>query len=57
MPAYEDLQKSLLSLSTNSKGVVAENSSHYIMVDRPDLVITAIREVVKAAQHHTKLNP
>ncbi len=56
MPGYEDLQKALLSLSTNSKAVVAENSGHYIMVDRPDLVITAIRKVVEAAQHHTKLN-
>lgn len=56
MPGYEDLQKSLLSLSTNSKEVVAENSGHYIMVDRPDLVISAIYDVVEAAQHHTKLN-
>jgi pimeloyl-ACP methyl ester carboxylesterase len=56
MPGYEDLQKSLVALSTNSKEVVAENSGHYIMVDRPDLVISAIRDVVEAAQHHTKLN-
>ena len=55
-PAYEDLQKGLVSLSTNSKAVVAENSGHAIMVDRPDLVISAIRDVVEAAQHHTKLN-
>jgi pimeloyl-ACP methyl ester carboxylesterase len=56
IPGYEDLQKSLLALSTNSKEVLAENSSHYIMVDRPDLVISAIRDVVDAVQHHTKLN-
>jgi pimeloyl-ACP methyl ester carboxylesterase len=56
IPGYEDLQKSLLALSTNSKEVFAENSSHYIMVDRPDLVISAIRDVVDAVQHHTKLN-
>jgi len=53
---YEDLQKSLLALSTNSKEVLAENSGHFIMVDRPDLVISAIRGVEEASQHHTKLN-
>ena len=53
---YEDLQKSLLALSTNSKEVLAENSGHFIMVDRPDLVTSAIRDVEEAAQHHTKLN-
>jgi pimeloyl-ACP methyl ester carboxylesterase len=56
MPGYEDLQKSLFALSTNSKEVLAENTGHFIMVDRPDLVISAIRDVVEAAQHHTKLN-
>jgi pimeloyl-ACP methyl ester carboxylesterase len=55
-PSYENLQKSLLALSTNSKEVLAENSGHFIMVDRPDLVISAIRDVEEASQHHTKLN-
>jgi pimeloyl-ACP methyl ester carboxylesterase len=44
-----------LSLSLNSKQLVAENSGHAIMIDRPDVVISAIREVVEAAQNHTKL--
>jgi pimeloyl-ACP methyl ester carboxylesterase len=56
IPGYEDLQKSLLALSTNSKEVLADNSGHYVMVDRPDLVISAIRDVVESARHHTKLN-
>jgi pimeloyl-ACP methyl ester carboxylesterase len=50
-----ELQSKLLSLSLNSKAVLAENSSHYIMVDRPDVVISAIHEVVEASQNHTKL--
>ena len=54
--AYEDLQKSLLALSTNSKEVLAENSGHLIMVDRPDLVISAIRDVEEASQRHTQLS-
>jgi hypothetical protein len=41
---------------TNSKEVLADNSGHYVMVDRPDLVISAIRDVVESARHHTKLN-
>jgi pimeloyl-ACP methyl ester carboxylesterase len=52
---YAELQRKLLSLSLNSKHVVAENSAHQIMVDRPDVVISAIRNVVEAAQNHTKL--
>jgi pimeloyl-ACP methyl ester carboxylesterase len=55
MPGYAELQRQLLSLSSNSKEVAAENSGHYIMIDRPDLVISAIRDVVEAAQNHSKL--
>jgi pimeloyl-ACP methyl ester carboxylesterase len=43
------------SLSLNSKHVLVENSSHFIMVDRPDVVINAIHEIIEAAQNHTKL--
>jgi pimeloyl-ACP methyl ester carboxylesterase len=58
MPAYADLQRQLPSLSSNSKRVVAEKSSHFIMIDRPDLVIRAIHDVVEAAQNHSQLkNP
>jgi pimeloyl-ACP methyl ester carboxylesterase len=52
---YAELQSRLLSLSSNSKQVIAENSGHFIMIDRPEVVITAIREVVEAAQNYTKL--
>jgi len=45
----------LVSLSLNIKQVLVENSSHYTMVDRPDVVINAIHEVVEAAQNHTNL--
>jgi pimeloyl-ACP methyl ester carboxylesterase len=46
----------LLGISSNSKQVIAANSGHYVMVDRPDVVIGAIREVVEAAKNHTKLS-
>jgi len=54
-PGSSPLHTRLLDLSFNSKQVVAANSDHYVMVDRPDVVIDAIREVVEAAQNHTSL--
>jgi hypothetical protein len=54
-PATQQLHGQLLSLSSNSKQVIAANSGHYVMVDRPDAVTGAIREVVEVAQNHTRL--
>jgi pimeloyl-ACP methyl ester carboxylesterase len=42
-------------LSRNSKVVVDPASGHHIPLDNPELVVTAIRDVVEAASHHTKL--
>lgn len=44
--AWEKMQKELSQLSTRGTQVVAKNSSHYIQVDRPDVVIDAVRGVV-----------
>jgi pimeloyl-ACP methyl ester carboxylesterase len=52
---YEDLQTKLLSLSGNSKRLVAENSGHFIIIDRPDVVIDAISQVVQSVRNNTKL--
>jgi len=54
-PATRALHTELLALSLDSKQVVAANSGHYVMIDRPDVVIRAIHEVVEAAQNHAKL--
>lgn len=54
-PEYEKLQTDLLSLSQNSKQMVAENSGHFIIIDRPDVVIDGIRQVVQSARNNTKL--
>jgi pimeloyl-ACP methyl ester carboxylesterase len=43
------------ALSSNSKQELVENSSHYIMLDRPNAVIQAIDDVVDAARNHTRL--
>ncbi|MBV9183706.1 MAG: alpha/beta hydrolase [Acidobacteria bacterium] len=55
MSGYKEVQRKLAALSSNSRETVAENSSHYIMVDRPDLVNNAIHDVVVAAQSHSRL--
>ena len=52
---YEELQAKLLSLSTNSKRIVAENSGHCIPIDRPDVVIEAIEQVVLTVRNNKKL--
>lgn len=45
-PIWLALQDELASLSTNSTHVIAEGSGHAIHLDRPDLVIAAIRQVL-----------
>ena len=43
---WQTLQKELVSLSTNSTHVMAEGSGHFVHLDRPDLVIAAIRQLI-----------
>jgi pimeloyl-ACP methyl ester carboxylesterase len=52
---YDKLQTELLSLSLNSKHVIAENSGHFVIIDRPDVVIDAIKQVVKSARDKAPL--
>ena len=44
--AWQQMQLELTHLSTRSKHVIAKSSGHYIQLDRPDLVIDAVRGVV-----------
>jgi pimeloyl-ACP methyl ester carboxylesterase len=48
--AWQQMQNELAQLSTRSTHVIAKNSGHYIQIDRPDLVIEAIRKVVDQAR-------
>jgi hypothetical protein len=54
-PEYANLQRRLLSLSQNSKQIVAENSGHFVIIDRPDVVIEAISQVVQSVRKNSKL--
>ena len=40
------LQNDLASWSSHSKHRILDNANHYIQFDRPDAVVTAIRDVV-----------
>jgi len=44
-------------LSRNSKLIVAEKSGHHIQLDEPDVVTSAIQQVIDAVQRHAKLLP
>jgi pimeloyl-ACP methyl ester carboxylesterase len=52
---YRTFQSSLLALSSNSKAVIAVDSSHGVPIENPDVFIRAIREVSMAARNKTKL--
>jgi pimeloyl-ACP methyl ester carboxylesterase len=52
---WEKMQEELAHLSTRGTQTVAKNSGHYIQIDRPDVVIDAVRNVVdQARQAHSK---
>jgi pimeloyl-ACP methyl ester carboxylesterase len=48
--AWEKMQEELSHLSTRGTHVIAKNSAHYIQIDRPDVVIEAVRNVVEQAR-------
>jgi pimeloyl-ACP methyl ester carboxylesterase len=48
--AWQQMQEELTHLSSKGKQVIAKNSGHYIQLDRPDLVIKAVRSVVDQAR-------
>jgi hypothetical protein len=49
--AWQQMQHELVRLSSRGTQVIAKNSGHYIQLDRPDVVIAAVRQVVDQARH------
>ena len=47
---WQEMQVELLSLSSNSRQIIATESEHNIHLQQPELVIDAIQELVDAAQ-------
>jgi pimeloyl-ACP methyl ester carboxylesterase len=48
--AWEKMQEELAHLSTRGTQAIAKGSAHYIQIDRPDVVIDAVRSVVDQAR-------
>ena len=48
--AWEQMQVELSHLSTRGTQTIAKNSAHYIQIDRPDVVIDAVRNIVEQAR-------
>jgi pimeloyl-ACP methyl ester carboxylesterase len=52
---HDRLQIDLLSLSSNSKQIIAKQSGHHIQIEEPTLVTDAIKQVVNAVRRKTEL--
>jgi pimeloyl-ACP methyl ester carboxylesterase len=48
--AWERMQEELAHLSTRGTQTIAKNSAHYIQIDRPDVVVDAVRNTVAQAR-------
>lgn len=47
----------LANLSRNNKVIISEKSGHHIQLEEPDLVVSAIRQVVDSVRKRAKLTP
>jgi pimeloyl-ACP methyl ester carboxylesterase len=46
---WTSLQLDLTKLSSNSQRIIAENSGHLIPLEQPDLIVSAVRQLVERA--------
>ncbi len=53
---WREMQAELPRLSSNSAHVVTTKSGHYIHVEEPNLVVAAVREVVRASRAHERVD-
>ena len=49
--AWHREQALLVHLSTRGRGLVANHSRHYVMLDQPEIVVTAIQDVLAELPH------
>jgi hypothetical protein len=50
-----ELRTQLLSLSQNSKETVADKSGHFVIIDRSDVLVDAVSQVVRSVPNKTPL--
>jgi hypothetical protein len=53
---WGEMQSDLLKLSTRSRQVFAKRSGHFVMLNEPEVVIEAIRELVYQAREGVNSN-
>jgi pimeloyl-ACP methyl ester carboxylesterase len=53
---WRSMQEQLARLSSNSAYLVVPNAGHHIQLDRPEVVVAAINEVVGAVREQRRLN-
>jgi pimeloyl-ACP methyl ester carboxylesterase len=54
---WHELQRELAGLSTRGRLVIAENSAHFIHRTEPELILSAVREVVESARASATTSP
>lgn len=54
-PSWKIFQKELVGLSSIGKQIIAEKSSHMINVDRPEVIVSAIKEMVGLYNNSSKI--
>lgn len=52
-PIWAGLQENLKKLSPRSRRIIARNSRHHIMIDRPDVIISGVRQMVLNIRNQT----
>ena len=51
--SHEAMQEELTSLSSESYRIIAKGSGHYVQIERPDVVIEAVRDIVDQCKGQT----
>lgn len=46
-PQWQEYQKQLVSLSKKGKQIIAKKSSHMVNVDKPEVIIEAVKEIIE----------
>jgi pimeloyl-ACP methyl ester carboxylesterase len=54
-PSYQRLQSGLLLLTHDGKQTIAEHSTHMVLVDAPEAIITAIDDVITSIRNRAAL--
>ena len=54
---WRDLQRDQVTLSTRGCQIIAEQSGHVVPLDRPDIVVDAIRAIVSIARRGDEVFP